>query len=229
MSVKMGNTVEAEIRPDMSWDELWNHIDLWRNYTPSHPKYNKCRDEDDFNKGLAKGWFEVNLSYAAPRPNIIDALVDFIDNNRVLEVGAGLGLWARLLELRGVNIVATDAMKGSHYDDDKIQNRYCDVKRLTADAALEEYRGRNVLLLIWPSKQDSMAYDTLSSFTGHKLIFIGEERDGVTANEAFYDLLNSEWVKEDYMTYYSWPLSAKRDGTMLYDGVTQVWCYSKKT
>lgn len=53
-------------------------------------------------------------------------------------------------------------------------------------------------MLCWPSYDDPMGFNTLSTFTGNKLIYIGEGDGGCTGDDKFHDLLREEWkeVKE---------------------------------
>src|SRR5690606_28445905 len=52
--------------------------------------------------------FIARFSYAVPTPCAVRALADFFGSQQVMEVCAGLGLWARLLRRWGTSIVATD-------------------------------------------------------------------------------------------------------------------------
>jgi len=51
----------------------------------------------------------------------------------------------------------------------------------------------NCLMMIWPLYDDPMAYNGLINFNGNKLIYIGEWKNGCTANDEFFDLLNKQW------------------------------------
>ena len=48
------------------------------------------------------------------------------------------------------------------------------------------------------------AFIELKNFQGEKLIFIGEDRGGNTANDAFYDLLEEQWTKVKHVFIPIW-------------------------
>ena len=57
-----------------------------------------------------------------------------------------------------------------------------------------------LLLLLWPPADCTMAYDTLTAFVGHYVVFADPLRD---ADDGFYALLRTEWTK-----LASWPILA---------------------
>ncbi len=88
----------------------------------------------------------------------------------VCEIGAGAGLWARLLRARGVEVHAYDretpALPWSQV--------WCDTERyVVAHSACS-------LLLCWPPLEDgvdgcnSMALDALKTYSGDTLLYVGE-------------------------------------------------------
>lgn len=113
-------------------------------------------------------------------------MCNFIDGGRVLEVAAGAALWSRILSMAGVDIVATDAKsyvpngtEGSYYNN-KTTFSYYPVESLSDHLAIEKYKSRDVLLMVWPmSKTPKRAID---AFEGNKTIVVGETEGGCTAD-----------------------------------------------
>lgn len=133
--------------------------------------------------------FQSNFAWAVPTEKAIREISNFIGNEKTLEVGAGLGLWSRLLQLKNLDIIATDNFS-SHVD--KFKKRYCDVEEIDAISALNKYDRRNVLLIIWPP-MTNMSSEILKQFKGNKLIYIGEDKGGCTANNEFFEILSQQW------------------------------------
>ena len=49
-----------------------------------------------------------------------------------------------------------------------------------------------------------MASDTLKSFTGNKLIYIGEYELGCTADQKFFDIMKDEWESVESIDIPQW-------------------------
>jgi len=156
-----------------------NNIDilfdtLFDNINQDGPKITNEQDDwdDEFeNEWIRRRLFIEKYSWAVPSKEAYFEMVKFIDNDRCVETGAGSGLWSHLLQLCGVDIVPTDS-KFSDWS-----TYYTDVEKLYDVDALEKYNDRNVLFLCWSTT------DPVSHFTGNKIIYVGEERNGCTSGE----------------------------------------------
>ncbi|NHJ86440.1 MAG: class I SAM-dependent methyltransferase, partial [Asgard group archaeon] len=60
--------------------------------------------------------FTQNYAWAVPTRQAIAKLQEFVGNDQVLEVGAGKGAWAKLIQDAGINLVATDSHSGVPLD-----------------------------------------------------------------------------------------------------------------
>lgn len=125
-------------------------------------------DFDFLNSWVQRKKFTSQYSWAIPEEKAIHKLVEFIGQDKCLEVGAGSGLWSKLLELNGVDIVATDI------GNEKFTKSFTIIKTLSAQEAVKTYKDRNVLFLCWSR------VDPTQEFTGDKIIYIGEEEGGCT-------------------------------------------------
>lgn len=171
-------------------------------------KMHLIRDE-----GIAK------YSFAVPSNEAIEKLVKL---SPVVEVGAGLGYWASLVEKAGGDILAYDLKVNEqghvkHYMTGKFVEPFCSVQQGDAESVVELYSDRT-LFLCWPPYDRDMAYLCLKKYVecgGKTLVYVGEDEGGCTANDAFFKLLYSlnpveenipipSWfMVHDYMTVYS--------------------------
>ena len=147
----------------------------------------------DFTEMLRRRMFTSTLAWAVPNQECLTAIGEFVNEDRVLEVGCGSGLWAGLLSAMGVRITATDPFLTHEFDPNKT---FVDVERIDGATAIAKYSDHEVLMLIWPPYDSSLAIDTLRSFTGDRMIFIGEGEGGCTADDAFHEELSKNWDME---------------------------------
>ena len=141
-----------------------------------------------------RGYFTKNYGWSVPSKKAINELKAFIGNDEVLEVASGYGMWAKLMQDAGIKVRATDLVKSPHF---KVYNpskkAFTDIEDLSHGDALEKYSSHKVLMMSWPPYDCSLAYETIRSFKGNKLIFVGESKGGCTANDDFFKELNKNW------------------------------------
>ncbi len=130
--------------------------------------------------------YHYEVSWSIFNKNVIKQLCDYILNQTVLSIGSGQAFNEYLLQLSGVNIIATDNYQS--YGKNKVY--YTKVLQLDATESIKQFK-TDILYLSWPIKDVSMAYNSLKLFKGSKLIYIGDMR--LTANNEFYKLLNKKW------------------------------------
>ena len=152
--------------------------------------------------------FVAQYSWAIPTEKIIKEMADFINGNIALEIGTGTGLFAYLLRNQGVQIIPTDI---------KSNGTFLKVIQCDAVDAVNKFDA-NVLITIWPPYLSSMAYNSLKSFHGNKIIYVGESWHGCCANDDFHALLEKEWtlIKKSHIP--SWPCI--NDFVMFYERTT---------
>ena len=151
-------------------------------------------------------------SWAVPNDQAIQTLVD---HSPVIEIGAGTGYWAAMVQAAGGDIIAfdnqpLDKSEINHYHPGK-QPFFAVQEGDEETATLYPDR---TLFLCWPPYDSSMAYRCLKAYRGSTVIFVGEGWGGCTANDDFFELLIKEFevAKEidipqwfgmhDYMTVY---------------------------
>ncbi len=156
--------------------------------------------------------------YFRPTKSVIQEIAKFISTDKCLEVGSGNGLWAYLLSLENINIIATDNKsesqisasslrfkKESNKDmclnfgiDEQIfdykKKEFLPIKKSDAFDAVEEYQDCNVLFLCWSR------VDPIDKFRGNKIIFIGENDGGCTSCPP-----KNEWNLVKKLEIPQWP------------------------
>lgn len=136
--------------------------------------------------GHIRNSFTDIFSWSIPCRKSLDALLSFIDGDKVLEIGAGRGLWSALFRSSGLEVECTS--RSIHHDvpighspkDVKVSNEcpmgtWTTVELLDSEEAIAKYSDIKCLFVSW----DSGALSELESFKGNKLIIIGEY-DGCT-------------------------------------------------
>lgn len=135
-------------------------------------------------------------SFAVPTDEALDAIASY---GPVVEIGAGTGYWASLLEDRGCDVVAYDLLDEAFHKwfPTGTGLLYADVQRGGVEKAAEH--ADRTLLLVWPP-MSSMAIDALRAYAlagGRRLVYVGEGYGGCTADDAFFEALHtgcrSDW------------------------------------
>jgi len=161
--------------------------------------------------------------WAVPTPAAISAIVEFVKDGRLLEVGAGHGLWAYLLTAAGVSVTPTDdfSWAGNEQTPEARlpsgfrvpMGRFFPVGNLDALSAVKTYPGHEALLLCWPPYGRAMAIEALRAFEGDRLVYIGDPR--ASGDEGFHDELQREWTLRLTVDLPHWP--GIRDSVFLYE------------
>jgi hypothetical protein len=122
----------------------------------------------------------------------------------IVELGAGTGYWAYLLRNRGVDIVAYDVAPPDQAPNAyKLEPRTWTQVVLGGVEVLQQHADR-ALFLCWPGYRDTFAGDALREFRGTVLIYVGEGPGGHTADDAFFDRLQREWVPDEQVAIPQW-------------------------
>jgi hypothetical protein len=151
---------------------------------------------------------------ALPSENALAAIARWSPAG-VVEIGAGGGLWARLLRARGVEVDAYDLETPTL----PWSELWCGSERsLIAHPACS-------LLLCWPPLEDGvdgpnpMAFDALRSYCGDTLLYVGERPAAVgllstlswrtaaghTAGARFHAAVDAGWTLVEVVTLQRWP------------------------
>jgi hypothetical protein len=154
-------------------------------------------------------------AWSVPTPEAIRAIRDFVGERKLLEVGAGTGLWSYLLSALGVSVTATDDYSWMDHSAQTGQKatlpsgfsvpmgKYYRVEPSGAEDSIRKYADHEALLLAWPPPDRPMGHGALSAFEGDRFIFVSDR--GCTADEAFYRELSLRWDLADAVDIPQWP------------------------
>jgi hypothetical protein len=183
---------EVEVRTKISnpfWDDLEQHLEhvlywiapgdssLWRY------RANFCR----------------NYAWAIPDPETVAFVYQWLAP-KTIEMGAGRGYWASVLASMGLDILAfdhspPDLFPNAYFhpegDENGLQDVFYPVQ--IGEAGVVQAFPDRALFLCWPPYDEPMAYDVLRTYTGQRVVFIGEDEGGCTGDSAFFSLLEEEW------------------------------------
>jgi len=153
----------------------------------------------NFNSDLRMKFIRI-FGYSIPSPKALDKICEFIkkpcelldetrNSHLVLEVGAGLGTWAKLLKCNGINIIPTSIICNKYYDEKMLKRTWTEIELIDCVEAVKKYKP-DVLFVSWGN---GILESCLKVFTGSKIIVIGEQKGGCT--DALYERPDFEGVK----------------------------------
>ena len=155
------------------------------------------------------------FAWAVPTDEALECIAKY---SPIVEIGAGTGYWAHLLEQMGVEIHAYDK-----YPPDGTQIPDFDVKledypgkswyhrgayphtnvRQGNQRKLKGYKPQWNLFLCWPT-MSNVAVQSLIYHRGEYVIYIGEGRWGCNANDAFFDRLDKFYEQVEGVSIPQW-------------------------
>lgn len=131
-----------------------------------------------------------------------DEAIEMIANlSPIIELGAGTGYWASLIEDAGGEIACFDdhswkAQIGTHHE------------VLPGDHTVLEaapWVDAMTLMLCWPPYATPMAADCLRTFRGSQLVYVGECGGGCTGDDVFHEMLQAGWEMTESQPLPQWP------------------------
>lgn len=172
--------------------------DAWLHLTKGVPDYQRALLPDEYTQ---RGHLCKRYAWAIPTDEALAAIADY---SPIVELGAGTGYWAMLLESLGARVTCFDS-----HPPNISENRYKHAKeyhvvRRGGPESLVNYTD-HALFLCWPPYDEPMAMQALECYHGQTLIYVGEDSGGCTGNEAFHDAL-TKWtvVQELALPQWNW-------------------------
>ncbi len=123
-----------------------------------------------------------------------EALATIAKYSPIIEIGAGTGYWAALLQERGTDVLAFDIYQAGPKH----------TKVLFGSCEEIQNHPERTLFLCWPPYKTPMAIDCLKAYRGRYLIYVGEGDGGCTGDDAFHALLCREWKPIEYVKIPRW-------------------------
>jgi hypothetical protein len=157
-------------------------------------------------------------AYATPSPRALELIQQEVVGEKeqevVVEVGAGTGYWAALLQRQGVHIVPCDRTPPGTYSANEYHS---EVPAFThvhqADAVTSSSNSHiaenaSVLFLCYPTPGTDMAVSAVRAFRhGNTVIHVGEWK-GLTGDTAFEELLLEQFTLQTYLELPTWGTDA---------------------
>ena len=131
-------------------------------------------------------------AFAIPDKSIIETIVS---HSPILEVGAGSGYWAKLIDESGGDIIAFDTMSRTY------QKQWYPINETIADTS--QYPDRT-LFLCWPENNSPMGENAVKNYTGDCVLLIGERQGQCTGNDSMYYHLDNKYTLEDTQCLPNW-------------------------
>lgn len=186
--------------------EEWNQI---MGENASYNYWDRIETKDYFKKNIlqcaiARETLIKKYAYAIPSSKALEEIAKF---SPLIEIGAGRGYWAAMIEEYGGNVLCFDiappnTSDNNHYfSGSKIFHEVFDggPEMLSEMKNIDAYEF--TLFLCWPPYSDSMAYDCLRRYVGENFIFVGEDNAG---DDQFWELLNKEWYLTNTIEIPQW-------------------------
>ena len=180
----------------------------WEDYPPfAGPEWSNIgwRDLGSGKPSITRHDLCHQYAWAIPDPASLAFVAEHL-GDRAVEIGAGTGYWASLLSRMGVDLLCFDVappqLDGSNaYHSPRneegnlltgeVRDVFYTIKEgCSRDAGDHPDRS---LFLCWPPYDSSMAYKTLCAYTGNRLVYIGEDLGGCTADDSFFAELDTNW------------------------------------
>lgn len=143
--------------------------------------------------------YTYKYAWAIPRKAALEAIAK---HSPIVEVGAGSGYWAKLLNDLGADIVAYDSDPNTyHSSGGKLHFNWFEVRQGNETVAKDH--SDRALLLCWPPYGAKMATNCLKNYKGDTVLFIGEW-DGCTGDASFFKLLEKNFSREEVIDLPVW-------------------------
>ena len=165
----------------------------------------------------ARERFCRNYTWAIPSQKAIQSIVKFSAGEEIIEIGAGKGYWAKLINSFGGKIQCYDLLETFelYFDSptspkdlsktfEGFQTFYPVTFCLTRNEIYSRITDPKILMFCWPECSDPWAYEYLKEFAPQKLIFIGEWEGGCCAEDQFFDFLTSHYKEVERIEIPRW-------------------------
>jgi hypothetical protein len=133
-------------------------------------------------------------SFAIPDEDALKLIAKY---SPILEMGAGSGYWAYLLQKEGVDVIAYDNSSWEW------ETKWTSIRH-GDPTTLKDMHEDRTLMLCWPNYAEPFAYDCLKNYKGRYFIYIGEGPGGCTGDDDFHEYLENNFSEVDFYKIPQW-------------------------
>ena len=201
-------------------EELWKsiqeasigpHAGRSRKIEYSIEDWNKWQEQEKRRK-----FFIKKFGFSIPSKKAVEKIAEWVKGGKIIEIGAGRGLWARLLSDIGVAVEASDYQSilnntwlAKEEDDVKDENTFHPIQEMHGKEHAKLGGASDTLMFVWPDfrEQDDGAdwqSDAIKIFAGNKIIFIGESEGGATGAPLFWEEIRKHWTEKEHISIPNW-------------------------
>jgi len=183
---------------------------------PRGPYYQEFREATQTRERLVRKY-----SYAVPTEEAIRTLARY---SPILEIGAGTGYWAFLLDQAGADVLAFDDFKRREGYFPECEEHFC-----VQDGGVEEIESYpdRTLFLCWPDPspgprvEEGLAEGCLRRFSGDHVAYVGcwpstGETKPKTGDPGFFERLDTDFELVTKYDLPSWEPPEKEDALRIY-------------
>lgn len=168
------------------------HRQLWADIHSSGPRNLGFGYSDLIGEYHRRSAFIRKYGFAVPDEQAITQMVVFSGERKILEIGAGSGIWARLLSDFGATVTAVDSVCDC-WDKTLAHGKFFPITKMDGLDAIECCPDHDCLFMCWPPYDSPQSNEWLAKFQGSRFMYIGESEYGCTGSKEFFALLEAEW------------------------------------
>jgi len=157
----------------------------------------------DIKNFLFKSIYNQN-SFTVLNHEFLLKIVEIIKINnfkKVVELGSGTSIFSKWLNVYlkkdnfEVDVIALDKHEEDYFD---IKNFFFETKNYDAIKHMNEFQEKDILYILgWPSLDTPFAFNVLNNLKfNNKILYIGEQKGGCTADDKFFDNLKNFKILE---------------------------------
>lgn len=120
-------------------------------------------------------------AWAVPNEKALKYIANF--DEEIIEVGAGNGYWAALVEEYGGSVRPIDYLPEDDQYTNVIAADVYDCSDIIEDS---------VVMMVWPPYDEDMSHAVVDAGPAH-VLYVGEQRGGCTGCDKFFDTIDREY------------------------------------
>jgi hypothetical protein len=181
----------------------------WCGSEPSYLTHHRVKSSLEI---APNDWQGLIRAYSEAIPNL-EALRLLATLSPLVEIGAGTGYWARLLQDLGTDVVAYDLVTPEINDWTAKLPAWTEVRTGDACFAVRQHPDRTPFAC-WPPRPSGYMKDVLRVYKGTTLALITDGRFMTDQPDPLYDALERYWILHQRVELPHWP--GRRDSLMIW-------------